>query len=124
MGKEIVNTGIVHNVIAQGTKIVGTIETDKDIRIDGALDGDLVCKGKLVIGQQGLIHGTVDCINAEVLGSVDGEMTIAESLTLKSTAKIKGRIKTKVLCIEPQAQFSGSCEMGNAQQQSAPVEKK
>lgn len=112
MGKDVVNTGIVHNIIAQGTKIVGTVETDKDIRIDGSVEGDLVCKGKVVIGQQGLLHGTVNCGNAEILGVVDGEMVVSEQLTLKATARITGRIKTKVLCIEPQAIFSGTCEMG------------
>lgn len=106
-------TGIAHNIIAQGTKIVGSIDTDKDIRIDGALDGDLVCKGKVVVGQQGVINGTIGCNNAEILGVVDGEITVGEMLTLKSTAKITGRIKTKVLTIEPQALFSGTCEMGN-----------
>lgn len=112
MGKEIATTGIVHNIIAHGTKIIGTIDTDKDIRIDGSLDGDLRCKGKVVVGQQGFVHGTVNCNNAEILGTVDGEMTIAEQLTLKTTAKVTGSIKTKILGIEPQALFSGTCDMG------------
>ena len=113
MGKEVVSAGIAHNIIAQGTKIVGTIETDKDIRIDGSLQGDLTCKGKVVIGQQGTLNGTINCNNAEILGTVDGEMTISEQLTLKMSAKITGHIHTKIICIEPQAQFSGTCEMGN-----------
>lgn len=113
MAKEIVTTGIVHNIIAQGTKIVGTIETDKDIRIDGSLEGDLSCKGKVVIGQQGHLHGTIDCNNAEILGVVDGEVAVSELLTLKSSARVSGKIKTKVLTIEPQALFSGTCQMGN-----------
>lgn len=119
MGKEVINTGIVHNIIAQGTKIVGTVETDKDIRIDGHVEGDLTCKGKVVIGQQGTLNGTIVCNNAEILGSVNGEITISEQLTLKATAKTTGRIRTKILCIEPQALFTGTCEMGNTNTQPA-----
>ena len=114
MGKEVVHTGIGHNIIAQGTKIVGTITTNSDIRIDGELEGDLVCKGKIVIGQQGNIKGNVECANAEVMGNINGKMVVSGTLSLKATSKIWGQIKTKILSIEPEAQFTGSCEMGNA----------
>ena len=114
MGKEVIPTGIGHNIIAQGTKIVGTITTNNDIRIDGELEGDLVCKGKIVVGQQGNIKGNVDCANAEVMGNINGKMIVNGTLSLKATSKIWGQIKTKILSIEPEAQFTGSCEMGNA----------
>ena len=114
MAKEVVHTGIGHNIIAQGTKIVGTITTNSDIRIDGELEGDLVCKGKIVVGQQGNIKGNVDCANAEVMGNINGKMIVNGPLSLKATSKIWGQIKTKILSIEPEAQFTGSCEMGNA----------
>ena len=108
MAKEVVHTGIGHNIIAQGTKIVGTITTNSDIRIDGELEGDLVCKGKIVVGQQGNIKGNVECANAEVMGNINGKMVVSGTLSLKATSKIK------ILSIEPEAQFTGSCEMGNA----------
>ena len=114
MGKEVIPTGIGHNIIAQGTKIVGTITTNSDIRIDGELEGDLVCKGKIVIGQQGNIKGNVECANAEVMGNINGKMVVSGTLSLKATSKIWGQIKTKILSIEPEAQFTGSCEMSNA----------
>ena len=114
MAKEVVPTGIGHNIIAQGTKIVGTITTNSDIRIDGELEGDLICKGKIVVGQQGNIKGNVDCANAEIMGNVNGKMIVNGTLSLKSTSKIWGQIKTKILSIEPEAQFTGTCEMGNA----------
>lgn len=114
MAKETIPTGIGHNIIAQGTKIVGTITTNSDIRIDGELEGDLSCKGKIVVGQQGNIKGNVDCANAEIMGQVNGKMVVSGTLSLKSTSRIWGQIKTKILSIEPEAQFTGSCEMGNA----------
>jgi cytoskeletal protein CcmA (bactofilin family) len=113
MAKEAINSGIGHNIIAQGTKIVGTITTNSDIRIDGELEGDLSCKGKIVIGQHGSIKGNVDCANAEIMGSINGKLIVTNSLSLKSTSKIWGQIKTKILSIEPEAQFTGSCEMNN-----------
>lgn len=119
MGKETPNMGITHNIIAQGTKIVGTITTGNDIRIDGSLEGDLSCNGKVVIGQQGFIKGNVTCNNAEIHGTIDGKISITDMLSLKSTAKILGHIKTKILCIEPEARFTGTCEMDNKSSQPA-----
>ena len=86
-----------------------------DIRIDGELEGDLICKGKIVVGQQGNIKGNVDCTNAEVMGNINGKIIVNGTLSLKATSKIWGQIKTKILSIEPEAQFTGSCEMGNSQ---------
>lgn len=120
MGKESAHTGIGHNIIAQGTKIVGTITTNSDIRIDGELEGDLSCKGKVVVGQQGNIKGNVDCANAEIMGNINGKMNVSGTLSLKSTSRIWGQIKTKILSIEPEAQFTGSCEMGNANTTTQP----
>ena len=114
MAKEITPTGIGHNIIAQGTKIVGTITTNNDIRIDGELEGDLSCKGKIVVGKQGTIKGNVDCANAEIMGNINGKVIVNGTLSLKATSKIWGQIKTKILSIEPEAQFTGSCEMSNA----------
>ena len=119
MAKEVVPTGIGHNIIAHGTKIVGTITTNSDIRIDGELEGDLICKGKIVVGQQGNIKGNVDCANAEIMGNVNGKMIVNGTLSLKATSKTWGQIKTKILSIEPEAQFTGSCEMGNANNTTA-----
>ena len=113
MAKEIINTGLTHNVIASGTKIIGTITADNDIRIDGNIDGDLICKGKIVVGTNGIINGNITCNNAEIMGNINGKINVSDTLSLKSTSSILGEIKTKVLIIEPQAKFTGTCEMEN-----------
>ncbi|HBZ34688.1 MAG TPA: polymer-forming cytoskeletal protein [Bacteroidales bacterium] len=107
------NVGARYNAITTGSKVVGTIHADDDIRIDGTLDGDLFCKGKLIIGQQGYVKGNVNCVNAEVFGTLEGEVNINDSLLLHSTAHLIGNLKTKTLTIEPSAVFNGTCTMGN-----------
>lgn len=111
MAKENNNTGLLHNVIAQGTRIQGSIETNSDIRLDGVLEGNLTSQGKVVIGQQGSIKGDIVCNNADIQGSVEGIVKVSDTLSLKSTAAITGEIHTKILSIEPNAVFNGSCEM-------------
>ena len=114
MAKEQNHPGSALNVLTHGTKIVGTITTDKDIRIDGELEGDIVCTGKIVVGHKGLIKGTIQCDNAEIIGTIDGKINVNDILKLSSTARITGEIKTKTLSIEPNAVFNGTCEMTSA----------
>lgn len=100
------------NLIRAGTKIVGDINSQGDIRIDGHLSGNLVTNGRFVLGPNGLIEGNINCANAEMEGEVKGIITVSEMLALKSTAKINGDILTNRLSIEPGAVFNGSCNMG------------
>lgn len=100
-----------HNALTTGSKIVGIITADSDFRIDGHVEGDVTCKGKIVIGQQGYIKGTINCMNAEIYGTIDGKVDVSETLTLRQTARVTGDIKVGTLIIEPNATFNGTCSM-------------
>lgn len=100
------------NIIGAGTVIKGEILCDGDIRIDGTLNGNLITKGKIVIGTTGSVNGEINCKNSDVSGKVEGKIKVSELLSLKSTAKITGDIATNKLAIEPNAVFTGTCNMG------------
>lgn len=104
--------GTLFNALTQGSKIVGTITCTTDIRIDGELEGDLNCKGKVVVGETGAVKGSIVCNNAEILGKIEGKITVADTLALRATAMLKGDAQTKVLIVEPKALFNGNCSMG------------
>ena len=99
------------NTIAQGTTIKGSISAVGDFRLDGTLEGDITLNGKLVVGESGFIKGNVVCQNANIIGRVDGNISVKELLSLNSTANVKGDILINRLSIEPGATFSGSCRM-------------
>lgn len=101
------------NLIGTGTEITGDINSNGDVRIDGALKGNLKTSGKVVVGETGKVNGEIDCKNSEVLGEVHGKIKVGELLSLKATAKIFGDIVTKKLAIEPGSKFTGNCNMGN-----------
>jgi len=100
------------NKIGDGTSINGDINSNGDIRVDGKIVGTINCKGKLILGPSGSVQGDIVCANAEISGSVKGNINVVELLNLKSTANVNGEIATGKLSIEPGANFSGSCVMG------------
>ncbi|MEE4197740.1 MAG: polymer-forming cytoskeletal protein [Bacteroidales bacterium] len=101
------------NLIGVGTEITGDINSNGDIRIDGALNGNLNTTGKVVIGETGRVKGEIACKNSEVLGEINGKIKVGELLSLKATAKINGDINTKRLAIEPGSTFTGNCNMSD-----------
>jgi len=101
------------NLISNGTDITGDIKSNGDIRIDGSLKGNLNTKGKVVIGPTGKVSGEVICKNSEVSGIVEGKIIVGQLLNLKASSKILGDIATVKLSIEPGAIFSGTCKMGD-----------
>jgi len=100
------------NMIGSGTKIFGNIETNGDIRIDGEIEGNILSKGKVVVGSDGKVQGEVNCCNAEISGILEGRILVSELLSLKSSSKLFGDIETAKLTIEPGAIFTGKCQMG------------
>lgn len=106
------NNNSVVNIIGQGTSILGDINSNGDIRIDGTLKGSIKTEGKVVLGKEGVVEGDVICQNADVSGIIKAKITVSNLLSLKDTAKLKGDIVTNKLSIEPGAEFTGSCSMG------------
>ena len=106
------NNNSVVNIIGQGTSIIGDINSNGDIRVDGTLKGSINTEGKVVLGKEGVVEGDVICQNADVSGIIKAKITVSNLLSLKETAKLKGDIVTNKLSIEPGAEFTGSCSMG------------
>ena len=99
------------NKILSGTEITGDIVSDSNLLIEGEIIGNISCSGKVMIGTSGKIRGNLVCVNAEVDGAMDGELTIENLLVLHSTARIKGDIQTLKLTTEEGAYFEGACVM-------------
>jgi len=105
--KEESSNGGLHNTLTIGTTVKGTIHTDGDLRLDGNVEGDIVCSGKIVVGPKGIIKGNVQSGNAEIHGSIEGKLEIKEKLVLKASAIVKGDIFLKTFEVEPGAKLTG-----------------
>ncbi len=100
-----------NNLIGNGTTIKGDIDAQGDIRIDGKIIGTVTSAGKVVIGQQGAVEGTIKCKNADISGNVRGTINVEELTSMKATSHIEGELYTKQLYIEIGAFFTGKCDM-------------
>lgn len=105
------------NIIGDGTRIQGTIETEHNLRIGGELDGDVECAGKIMVAESGRVDGEVSAASADVAGELDGEIRVGGLLVLRSSAVIRGDVRTEKLVIEDGAVFTGHCTMAGGGEQ-------
>lgn len=101
------------NILSEGTKLKGDLNSQADIRIAGLVEGEAVSKGKIIVTGGGRIVGNVTSSDSDIAGRVEGEVKVSGKLTLRESAIIDGNIYTKTLIVEEGAQINGSCRMGS-----------
>ena len=107
------------DVIESSTKIIGDVVSKADFRIDGVVEGNITTSGKVVIGKTGKIIGKLICSNADMSGSINGEVEVSETLSLMSDSYVKGDITTAKLSVEEGAQVEATISMKTGKQLKA-----
>jgi len=110
-----------YTVISAGLKIVGTIEGDGDIVVDGTIDGNI--KGRmLTIGQGASVHGEIEGETAHIRGTVSGKID-ARTVMLAGASKVNGDITYENLSVELGAMWEGRSQRRKAQAAPKQAEK-
>ena len=87
--------------------VTGTFTADVPGQIAGAVNGDLLINGRLVILKNGVVHGNVTAEELEILGSVTGDIQCGGKMILQNDCFVKGNISTKEIHIEKDAILDG-----------------
>lgn len=100
------NNSVSLFVVSADSSITGTIESKKDIRIDGSVDGKIICSGKIVIGENAVVNGEVQANDIDLYGKLTGKVNVANNFVLKSTSSYSGEAHMKNLISEMGAQIN------------------
>ena len=101
-------------IISYGVKVEGKVSSNGSIRLDGTIQGDIICQGNVTIGESGEVFGKVNGQSITIGGKVEGMINAKEKLMLESKADLKGDIFTKILVVEAGARFDGKSNMGQS----------
>lgn len=94
--------------IAPGTVIIGgEIKTQCDIRFDGDYTGNITSDSRVIIGEGARLKGEIRCSNLDVWGTLEGDVFVKDTMTIKSEATFTGHIQSGRLVIELGAKFEG-----------------
>lgn len=93
------------SMIAQGVTIKGDVGGDGELHLDCVVLGDIRV-GKLILGPNSRVEGSVTAQVIEIHGNVLGSVT-AQAVRLYGTARIDGDITHEQLAMETGAEFQG-----------------
>lgn len=94
--------------IAAGTVIIGgEIKTQCDIRFDGDYTGNITSDSRVIVGETAHLKGEIRCDSLDVFGTLEGDVFVKDTMTIKSEATFSGHIQSGRLVIELGAKFEG-----------------
>lgn len=99
-------------LLAKGVLLKGEIHVEGTVRIDGRLDGEIQTKGQVIIGEDGLVQGTIMAGTVISSGRIKAKVTAIERVQLMKTATLIGEVHTPVLIMEEGAKLQGVTDMG------------
>src|SRR5262249_26048209 len=92
--------------LSSEVEIEGSITFQKELLIDGKVQGQINSDGVLTIGENAHIRGEIKSKSVRVHGKVNGKIT-AERCELKSKCTLRGNLKAARLIVEEGAAFIG-----------------
>lgn len=81
--------------------------SDSLILLDERLSGNLFCAEEIVVEQNGILSGNMTAKRCIVSGTINGDIVSTDEMNIKSTAVIRGTIKSPAINIEPGAIING-----------------
>ncbi len=99
------------DILSSDVEIKGSIKFQKELLIDGKVEGEINSDGVLTIGENADIRGEIKTKSITVFGKVQGNITVAERCELKSRCTLQGDLKAARLVIEEGATFIGKSEV-------------
>lgn len=103
--------------IGGSVHINGLIQCNGFARIDGKIEGEVLSRDTIVIGEGGEIKGQLKVNNLIIKGRVEGDIYSNGKVEIKTKGKVIGNITTPVLIMEEGAFFEGNCSMKVEQSQ-------
>ena len=95
----------VPSLISADLKVVGNLDSDGDLQIDGEVKGDVKSRS-VTVGESANVKGSIAADTLRISGAVDGQVR-GTSVTIAKTAKVKGDIVHQTLSIEAGATIEG-----------------
>ncbi len=97
--------------LGKGTEFKGVLSFAGTIRVDGKLEGEVVSKDTLIVGDGAYLQCDISVGTIISSGKIVGNIKASMKAHIISPGSILGTIKTPKLIIEEGVTFDGTCEM-------------
>ena len=98
-------------VIAEDTRLKGTITCRDQILVAGIVEGDIDCGGIVWIAKKGKIYANVYARKVILEGEINGNIESAEYVEVRSEGRLMGNLKAAKIRMAPGCYFDGEVTM-------------
>jgi cytoskeletal protein CcmA (bactofilin family) len=95
------------------TNFSGKLKCTESLRIDGRVEGEVHCDHKVVIGEPGVVHASIEADSVVIAGQVMGDINARSKITLDKTANVTGDLCTPGIVIQEGAKLEGRIMIGS-----------
>ncbi len=95
------------SVLGRGTRVRGRVHGDGDLRVEGAVEGDVNVSGELLIDEGAEVQGNVEAAVVTISGALTGDVSSRGGVAVRASAKVLGNLGSPEVSLEEGAEFSG-----------------
>ncbi len=106
-------------IIGEGSIFDGRFYVNGSILIEGKFQGDIKTDDQLIVGPTGKVKTDIVARRVTVAGTLIGNITASEEVSLLHTGKILGNISTPKLTVEPGVVTEGKVTITSGQSEEA-----
>ncbi|MFA8433857.1 MAG: polymer-forming cytoskeletal protein [Marinifilaceae bacterium] len=99
------------NIIAGGTRLIGNIDSNAEIYVEGEVQGDIITSKDVFIGRTGVVKGKVVCNAYTLWGEHHGTAIARSKSQMGPQANKSGEMETPKLIIESGARYTGELKL-------------
>lgn len=101
------------NLLSERTRLEGTVYFDQYTHFNGEAKGTIHCApgSTLVVGEQGVVEGRIECDSIIIDGFVQGEISATTKVIIAETGRVLGSVRTPCFIVKFGAYFEGGCSM-------------
>jgi cytoskeletal protein CcmA (bactofilin family) len=102
---------IPFSIIASDMAVIGDLETEGVVRIEGKVKGSVRVGSQILVAQGAIIEGDLHTQEAVIAGTVTGGIHASDRVELQETAVVSGDIHTARIAIVEGAKVTGEVKM-------------
>jgi cytoskeletal protein CcmA (bactofilin family) len=99
-------------IIGRDATIKGEISFASPARVLGNIEGKIIARAEMLIGESAVCKAAVHGSHIRVEGTIEGDVIATERAELTSKARVKGDLAAGALVVAEGATFVGHCRVG------------
>lgn len=99
------------SILGPGLRVVGDIECDGVIKIEGRLEGGIRGSAQVLVASGGVVAGSVSAAHIVVEGRVEGDIAAATRVELGTGGVVHGDIAAPLIVVQDGGEVNGRVRM-------------